>query len=276
MALLQKAYLGSTALFRDIGWFQQDRQVLINSAAVSVTTGSTAHTKGSWTQLIASTSANASFMVFRIDGLGFSANNSACLLDIGFGASGSEVVKIADVAIGGATTNIHIHVPFQIPIGTRIAARAQSAATSRSFRVDPYIYDVGDYATAPTSVDVITPNTATSQGISFSGSSGTWVEAIASTAQAYRGVCLVPSTHDADIANITGTTLEVGVGASGSEVSFGTMRLDWLNTEQVRLQFPSICLFGRGSVIPAGSRLAVKHAIAANPSKYGFCLIGIP
>jgi hypothetical protein len=33
-------------------------------------------------------------------------------------------------------------------------------------------------------------------------------------------------------------------------------------------------VFGRN--IPSGSRLAVRHAIAANPSNYGFTLIGIP
>ena len=276
MALLQKGYLGSTPLWRDIAWFQQDRFVAVTNASVNVTTGSTAHVKGSWTQLIASTPANASFLALRIDGLGLAATNTAGLLDIGFGASTAEVVKIADVAIGGAATNINIYVPFQIPSGTRIAARVQSAATSRTFRCDPFLYDIGDYSTAPTSVDVMTTDTATSKGIEFSGASGSWTLAIASTSRAYRGVCLVPSVHDALSANILNTTLDVGVGASGSEVSFGTYRLDWLNSETVRTQFPPFVLFGRGSVIPAGSRLSVKHNIAADPSKYGFCLIGIP
>jgi hypothetical protein len=276
MALLQKGYLGATPLFRDVAWFQQHRYIAIQTAGVNVTTGGTAHTKGSWFQLIASTSANASHLMLRIDGLGLAATNTAGLLDIGFGASTAETVKIADIAIGGATANINIEIPFQIPSGTRISARAQSAATSRLFRCDPYLYDLGDYSTAPTSVDVITTDPLTSKGIEFDGASGSWTLAIASTTRAYRGVCLVPSVHDTDSANITNTLLDVGVGASGSEVSFGTYRLDWLNSETVRTQVPGYSLFGRGSVIPAGSRLSVKHNIAANPSKYGFCLIGIP
>ena len=276
MALLQKGYLGATPLWRDIAWFQQDRFVGVTAGAQNVSTASTAHVKGPWTQIIASTPANSSLLILRVNGPSLAGSNGAALLDIGFGASTAEVVKIADIAIGGATDNIVITIPFQVPSGTRIAARAQSALTSRTFRCDPFLYDLGDYSTAPTSVDVITTDTATSKGIEFSGASGSWTLAIASTSRAYRGVCLVPSVHDANSANILSTTLDVGVGASGSEVSFGTYRLDWLNSEQVRTQTPVHNLFGRGSVIPAGSRLSVKHNIAADPSKYGFCLIGIP
>jgi hypothetical protein len=276
MALLQKGYLGATPLFRDIAYFQQQQANFVGNAQVSVTTGSVAHTEpASWTQLIASTPANASFLALRIGGLALSANNTATLLDIGAGASGSETAILTDVAVGGAADDIHIYVPFKIASGTRLSARARSAATSRTFRVDPFLYDFGDFATAPTSVDVIGADTATSQGISFSGSSGTWVQAVASTSQSYRAVCLVPSVHDTDIASVA-TTLDVGVGSSGNEVAFGTMRVDWLNSEAVRLIFPRFCLFSRSTAIPAGSRLAVKHAISANPSKYGFCLIGIP
>jgi hypothetical protein len=276
MALLQKAYLGANPLFRDTPFYEDSSLTLVQGAAVNVTTGGTAHTKGSWFQLIASTSANASLLVLRVDGISINATNTAALLDIGIGASGSETVIIPDVAVGGATANITVAVPFQIPSGTRIAARAQSAATTRQFRCDPFLYDDGKYSIAPTSVDVITTDPATSKGIEFSGSSNTWVEAIASTTRAYRGVCLVPSVHDADTSNLTATTLEVGVGSAGNEVAFGTMRLDFLNSESVRGQFPGFSLFGRGSVIPAGSRLAVRHQLTTNPTRHGFCLIGIP
>jgi hypothetical protein len=274
MALLQKAYLGAVPLFRETAFFEDVPAVLIQAAGINVTTGSTAHTKGSWQQLIASTSADSSSLFLRLDGVGASATNTATLLDIGIGASGSETVIIPDIAVGGAINSLLFEIPFQIPSGTRLAARAQSAATSRAFRCDPFLYDRGDYAVAPTSVDVITTDPATSKGIEFAGSSGTWVEAIASTTRAYRGVTLVPSVHNDDIATIGGTSIDVGVGAAGNEIAFGTGRYDFLNSEVVRSQFAPFSLFGRN--IPAGSRLAVRHNIAANPDKYGFCLIGIP
>ena len=135
MALLQKGYLWATPLFRDIAYFQQQQANFVQTAAINVTTGSVAHTEpASWTQLIASTSANASFLTLRIGALGGAATNTATLLDIGTGASGSETAILTDVAVGGAVDDIYISVPFKIASGTRLSARARSAATSRTFR----------------------------------------------------------------------------------------------------------------------------------------------
>jgi hypothetical protein len=130
-----------------------------------------------------------------------------------------------------------------------------------------------DYATAPTSVDVIGGNTANSQGISFSGASGTWVQATASTSQAYRAVAIVPSTHNSSISSLS-PQFEVGVGPSGSEQTFGVTIVNYNSNEFVQSSPPYLSLFGRN--IPSGSRLAVKHNITANPDRYGFTLIGIP
>lgn len=281
MALLQKAYLGSTALFRNTAWFEDDALKVVNKPnGITVTADSTAHTKGAWTQIIASTSADASFLFLNVYSVATSATNTATLLDVGFGASGSETVVAANIAVGGAATggsNITgaaVGFPIKIPSGTRIAFRTQSVVGSKTGVVAATMFDAGDYATAPTSVDVIGSDTATSQGISFSGSSGSWTEAIASTSQAYRGVAVVFSMHSNDIATFNTTPMEIGVGASGSEVTFGTTRVFYTNSEQAALADPFTYLFGRN--IPAGSRLAVKHSLTANPGRYGFTLIGIP
>jgi hypothetical protein len=182
--------------------------------------------------------------------------------------------------VGGALTTagptgLVVAVPIKIASSTRLAARIQSVVTGgKTAAAQIFLFDVGgDYATAPTSVDVITGDTATSQGISFSGASGTWVEAIASTSRAYRAVAIVPSTHNTNISSIT-PQLDVAIGASGSEVAFGSAIVAYNNGENVFSTPPHLSLFGRN--IPAGSRLAVKHNIAANPDRYGFTLIGIP
>jgi hypothetical protein len=287
MALLQKGYLGATPLFRNEDWFENDARLLtsltgsVNSPNITVTANSSAHTKGSWSELIASTSANASLLVVGVDGIGASATNTATLIDIGTGASGSETVVAGDIAVGGATSvtgatriGALIILPLKIPASTRIAARIQSVVTGgQTASVRAYVIDTGDYATAPTTVDVIGTSTAASKGTEFSGASGTWVEGVASTSQAYRAVGVVLSIHDADV---TGNSREytLGVGAGGSEVEFGTLVFETTAAERASLMAPFSQLFGRS--IPAGSRLAVKHNIAANPSRYGFTLIGIP
>jgi len=275
MALLQKAYLGATPLFRDIAWYEDGSpRILTRSANTTLTANSTAHTKGAFAQAIASTSANASLLGILVSGVATSATNTATLLDIATGASGSETVIIENIAIG-ASTGTYFEVPFKIASGTRISARIQSVVTGgKTAVINVFLMDAGDYATAPTSVDTIGAATAASKGVSFSGSSGTWVEAIASTSRAYRAVTLIPSSHSDDIGNFFNTPIEVGVGASGSEVGFGDLLHAYVSTEQSRSETPTKSLFG--SNIPAGSRLAVKHSLTSNPERYGFTLIGIP
>jgi hypothetical protein len=280
MALLQKGYLGATPLFRNVDWFEASYTPVNSSAEVSLTANASAHTKGSYSELIASTSANAGLLVLMVQDIAAAATNTATLIDIATGASGSETDIIGNLAVGGALTTtgptgVAVAVPLKIASGTRISARIQSVVTGgKTATAQVFLFDVGgDYATAPTSVDVITGDTATSQGISFSGASGTWVQAIASTSRAYRAVAIVPSAHNSTIITI-GPQLELGVGAAGSEQAFGLTVASYTNNEAVQSSPPYLSLFGRN--IPSGSRLAVRHNIAANPDRYGFCLIGIP
>jgi len=260
-------------------WFEYASPNSTNSpSSITVTANSTPNTKGSWTQLIASSSANASFIFFQITGLNVNATNTATLLDIGTGASGSETTIIGDVAIGACSANAVgngnvFGVPFKIPAGTRVSARTQSVVASKTASVAAFLIDLGNYDTAPTSVDVIGSDTANSKGISFSGASGSWTEAIASTSRSYRAICCTLSAHNNDLAGIT-INWDVGVGASGSEVFFGNGRASTNTSEAIGNSIPYTYLFGRK--IPAGSRLAVRHNIAANPDRYGFTLIGIP
>jgi hypothetical protein len=280
MALLQKAYLGATPLFRNVDWFEASYTPVNSSAEVSLTANTSAHTKGSYSELIASTSANAGLLVLMVQDISTAATNTATLIDIATGASGSETDIIGNLAVGGALntagpTGVAVAVPLKIASGTRISARIQSVVTGgKTATAQVFLFDVGgDYATAPTSVDVIGGDTANSQGISFSGASGTWVQATASTSQAYRAVAIVPSMHSTSISTIA-PQLELGVGAAGSEQVFGLTVASYGNSETVLSSPPYLSLFGRN--IPAGSRLAVKHSIAATPDRYGFTLIGIP
>lgn len=280
MALLQKGYLGSTPLWRDILWYQGSGGIIVDSsAATTVTANTAAHTKGAWTQVIASTTANASYIYVGVNGVNATSVNTATLLDIATGASGSETAIVSNIAIGAANgvsinSGVVFSFPYRLASGTRLSARIQSVVTGgKTASVAINTINAGDYDNSPTSVDVVGGNTATSEGIRFSGASGTWVQATASTSRAYRAVALVLSGHDSVMANITGN-YGVGVGASGSEVEFGACRHAMNSSEQSASAFPFIHLFGRN--IPSGSRLAVRHPITANPERYGFNLIGIP
>jgi hypothetical protein len=280
MALLQKAYLGATPLFRQQEWYEDQYAFIQDSGVVSITANTSAHTKGAYSEIIAATSDDAALMVLVAKDVHTSTANTATLLDIATGASGAETNILSDIAIGGALTTagptgVAVAIPFKISSGTRLSARIQSVVTGgKTATAQAFLFNIGsDYATAPTSVDVIGGNTANSEGISFSGASGTWVEATASTSRAYRAVAIVPSTHNGNIPTVA-VRMELGVGAAGSEQDFGMTNASYANNESVQAAPPYLSLFGRS--IPAGTRLAVRHDIATGPDRFGFTLIGIP
>jgi hypothetical protein len=279
MALLQKAYLGATPLFRATSFFEDDTFAVVNSTAgATVTADSSAHTKGAWTELVASTSANSSLLIIGVNAFASTIDTST-LLDIGAGASGSESVLVGDIAVGGhATVNTNVSCYFGLPIkiasGTRVSARIQSLVTGgKTATVRVYLIDAEDYAIAPTTVDVIGTDTATSTGTLMSGASGTWVEVVASTSQAYRAVVVVPSASSAALGNTT-IQYNLGTGASGSEVDIGKIEMDTSTIELVGIRPALPTLVAKN--ISSGTRLSIKHDATSSPERYGVTLIGIP
>jgi len=273
MALLQKAYLGATPLFREQSWFEDTSNKPVDvSSTVTVTADATAHVKGAWSELVASTSANASLLILRVAGIPANNVNTATLLDIATGASGSESAFISNIAVGGAE-EVAIPLPVKIASGTRLSARIQSVVTGgKTATVEAYTFDMGDYSYAPTSFDVIGTDTATSQAVAMSGSAGTWVEITASTANPYKAVIVVPATNGSP-AGIRLVELRLGSGASGSEAEIGRTYVDFTNTEAAlsgRFLTPLIA----GSVA-SGTRLSIRHDISSNQSSHEVSLIGI-
>jgi hypothetical protein len=278
MALLQKGYLGATPLFRDVRWYEPYTPNRITAGSnVTVTADTAAHTKGGWSALIASTSANASLLIVVVSGVNTTNTDTSTLIDFATGASGSETPFAENICVGGNQGN-SIAIPLQIPSGTRISARIQSVVTGgKTATVSAAVFNYGDYANAPTSVDVINAgDPLTSKGTEFTGASGTFSLANASTSQAYRAVSMafaVQTNNSAALPSSAYNKFELGVGAAGSEVAEGEVSFTTAVNENTQ-NGGSFSLIGRN--IPSGSRVTLKHPIAANPERYGFCLIGIP
>jgi hypothetical protein len=112
------------------------RAVALYSAATSrgtaVDPGGTANTKGSWAQLVASTTKSVD-SVYVMVGQNADTTRTAtatALLDIGVGASSSEFAMIPNIFMRWTTTldgpQINIGpLPCYIPSGSRVVARAQ-------------------------------------------------------------------------------------------------------------------------------------------------------
>ncbi len=98
-----------------------------SSTGTTITASGTANTKGSWTQLIASTSKRAVAITVSLAwGMGVD-----MLVDVGTGAAGSEVVLLPNLLHPAAGPRLtHFVFMIQIPSGTRVAARCQSPTAS--------------------------------------------------------------------------------------------------------------------------------------------------
>ncbi len=239
-----------------------------NATSVTVTAAGTSHTMGSWTQLVASTAADIGFMSIYPSAVAANGVNTAAIMEIGVGGSGSEVTLFA-FACGG--TGTPPCVPVFVPKGSRISARLQCNTASRSASVFWQFYPVRLELVPAARVASLGLNYATSRAVAF-GASSAWAQYTSATTEAYRGLCLVTSVATTSIsAQIP--LFRVGVGASGAEVSIGEFYHQVASTESVTaiggLPVPVICRH-----IPEGSRLAVSCSTTGGT--LDATLIGIP
>lgn len=253
------------------------------STQASPTASSTTHTKGGWTQMTASLATECGLLLLNVREVNLSNTETSILLDIGTGAAGSETVIVQNLAVGGAqaggnagTAQLLVWVPVRIAAGTRVAARIQAAIASDSAVLGFSYYGFAETnALVPTSVDVLGTSTTTSRGTVMSGASGTYVEIVASTDRQYRAVVIVPSVPTNNVTTARVVKYTAAVGAAGAETDLGSTYADYSTTEAVR-SFAASPSLPIACNVPAGSRLSVKHDIAANPGDHACCLIGVP
>ena len=254
---------------------------LAGSTNVTTTASATTHTVGSWTQVLADTATaeTAGLLMFFANSTTAAATDTGMLLDIGTGASGSEVVRVQSLAISQQAV-CHTAIPIRIPGSTRVAARIQSSVASRTLSGGCALFATPFADRLPAAVDVLGTSTATSVGTAMSGASGTWVEIAASTAKDYQALVLVPSLSDTNSGGNVNVRYDLGIGASGSEVAVAAVQWLYTTTPAVGATNTASIAPGLGGVfggyVPAGSRIAVRHNVAANPGRVDACVIGVP
>lgn len=254
---------------------------LAGSTNITVTASSTTHTVGSWTQILADTATSevAGLLMFFANSTTAAATDTGMLLDIGTGAAASEVVQVPSLAIS-QQGSCHTAIPIRIPGSTRVAARIQSSVASRTLSGGFALFATPYADRLPTSVDVLGTSTATSVGTAMSGASGTWVEIIAATTRDYQALVLVPSLSDTNSGGNVNVRYELGIGASGSEVAVTAQQFLYTTTPAVGATNTASIAPGLGGIyggyVPSGTRISVRHNIAANPGRLDACVIGVP
>jgi len=231
--------------------------------STNVTASATPHTKGAWLQLVASTT--DSIDLLRVAAQAFQSNTAtATLIDIGYGAAGSEVELLSNIAIGstswrGAANNeesvFYVPIPT-VAAGTRIAVRSQSVIANKVASLWITAFKTGKPAT---SVTTIGASTATSRGTSIGTA---WTQVIASTATDYRWLSCFISGSSTSMSN-TSATLSVGYGAAGAEVTIGSFPMSNNATEIVAPNV-GVAVATIMAGVQAGTRLVAKTSVSVN------------
>jgi len=244
----------------------------------TVTAGSTAHTKGSWTQINGSTTERTIAVIF----LHMLITQNA-LFDIGTGAAGSEVVVIPNIHVSspGARSMCPAGPYFiNIPKGTRVAVRCQSATASATYSIGiafcqnppspqqftalSYPIQTPDYlenAGMDTSTSFMTTITAGASA----HTKGSWTQLLASTT----GRVVAIAIHTRGGATDVRYLVDIGIGAAGSE----TVLVADLGCESSGAWIPSMFLVL--IVVAPGTRIAARcqASTASSTINYGLILM---
>lgn len=149
VTLLSQGFLPGSSLGRVEAWGADTS----DSAGATVDPGAVAHTKGAYTQLIASTAFDVRAIVIDIGATSIYRAGYYWLMDVALGAAASEQIILPDIMLAG-TVAASLYgdilpktigpLPVHIPAGTRVAIRAQAFDTNATYRVfDAVIYGIG-------------------------------------------------------------------------------------------------------------------------------------
>lgn len=289
----QRDFLVPSAEYRlyPTGLYQPIRVDMLSNAAatfptvVTVTGDGVAHTKGAWSQIVASTSADCTLLDVLVTSDTFaSATDTSTLLDIGVGAAASEVVVIPDIPIGyfQATAGVMLlyRFPVSIAAGSRVAARLQGAQTTKTASVGVRLNRLPNNLEPARYVTTYGTTAASSLGttIAYPGSLNTksaWVQLTASTTERLAAI-VVGLQAGADTSVAAGNQfVDVGIGAAAAETVLVADIYSKTTTNSETLACPE-SMFVYAVDVPVGSRLSARAAYSANTNTVDVTVHGIP
>lgn len=225
------------------------------SEATLITASGSNNTKGSYTQLIASTAHPAGGLLVILGGANTS--GGAYLIDIAIGAAASEQIILPDLYYHAQSdsTYMYFYVPISIPKGSRLSARTACSSASRTVRVNVTPVSGEAYESAAVAYGTDAANSRGTQ-LTSSGTShtkGSWTQLTSATTH----------RHNWCIAMMRGVSgsqylVDIGVGGSGSEqVVVPNINLrDSSGGDPVSVAFPVM--------IPKGSRVSGRCQAAGS------------
>ncbi len=279
------------------GFTELDRYDLATTdlQLTTVTASGTAHTKGSWVELDASTSQDTYLLGVSLYDTFVSSTITGVLVDIGVGGSGSEVVLISNILAGwqpsstmssaGFTTPT-VQFPIYVPSGTRISARCQALIVSDTVSVGVRLLGGANSFTFDRARggNVVTygADTGNSRGtqITAPGSNhtkGAWTQITSSTTEPHSALVISAQGHTDTALSIQPILLDVGFGAAASEqVLLKDIMLEQSSLEKLSVHDVELAVLSIGRTLPVGIRLAVRiQAQVFQNADVSLCLHGI-
>jgi hypothetical protein len=237
-------------------------EVTASSRGTAIPADASANTKGAWVELVASSPIDADGFYLQLEALGTTRDH---LVDIGIGASSSEVVIVPDFLFStgtGPSGVEEVYIPLPIPAGTRIAARSQATAGSQSVGVLLQLVQGEMYRAMRCSRATAYGSTAADSGgivVDPGGSAntkGAWAEIHSGITNPirYAILCIGNRTNGA-VGAFTQHLMDFGTGAGGAEVVLLDDQVLMADQTTDRLG-PHV--FARHVSIPAGTRIAAR------------------
>ena len=276
------------------GAFALSEAADVGSATASATNGtvltaatSPTYSKGSWTQLIASTVYDSSWARITIAGEGQSGR--AIAVDIGVGSSGNEVAIINNLGMGSyGTQQVSYMFPFSIPLGTRVSARISSSLTADNAQAAHCTLFADRYMSpgVVSAIDTYGFSNTTNLGVlvdpgGTANTKGAYTEIVSATSNDIAGFMLMFDTQNQQTPStnhVVNWLVDLAIGGSGSEV---IVMPNWL---QIAYCWASKNYFPNGVTpyipmqIPAGTRIAARAQCNSNATperKFGLTLYGV-
>jgi len=230
------------------------------SADLTVTANASANTKGTYTELIASTAFATIGVLITIKRL--SSTLADCLVDIAVGAAGSEVVLVPNILFSSKSGLFPcgiFFVPLSVPAGTRVSARIQATTGSTTLTVGIHMIG-GEGLPTVQRCENWGAATADSGGVAVNpgavaDTKGVYSELIAASAFAVSWIVVCIG----NLINGTETTanyqLDIAIGAAAAEQVL-VPNLHFIVDAAFDFGFPQF--FALPCSIPAGTRVAAR------------------
>jgi hypothetical protein len=205
-----------------------DNLTISSVVGVTITASSTAHTKGSWTQMVSSTPFEVGLLHVLIQNTSASGANTSMMLDIGLGSSPSSPL-IADLLCGYAgSRGRDWYFPLRIPAGQEIRGRIQAAnpgGVADTAEVGVYMYGGEDLLAQPwvgTTCTSYGPDSSDSQGVPVTvgnQTKGSWTT-IGTASSDHKYVTLaVQFAGDTNLTARNNKFFDIGVGSTPTLVA---------------------------------------------------------